>query len=162
MIFRHALSPYTPESPAVASARCFTAGGRLRHFRKRSHSHFVYRGRFGFTYRYGSRRRRSRLRTEGYPTVRSIGYVLNGQLHGGYLSIHQINPSFAWRTGMTVALVRALINEYANQATGVRDVYWVGDLQYLRGLPDRVRKDSHDVDAAEHFAIGVPRQDYRR
>ena len=49
-ICRRPLSPTTPESPAVASARCFTAGVRLRPFGGVSHSRErVSRGRIGFT-----------------------------------------------------------------------------------------------------------------
>ena len=38
LIFRHALSPTTPESPTAAYACCFTADDRLRHSRRISHS----------------------------------------------------------------------------------------------------------------------------
>jgi hypothetical protein len=40
LICRRLLSPFTPESPAAANTRCFTAGGRLHPIRKSGHPHW--------------------------------------------------------------------------------------------------------------------------
>lgn len=87
--FPRALSPTIPESPAAAFACCFTDGYRFQHLRKTDHSQFPVTRPNRVRFRYGSRVRRSRLRTSGItPTCARLSTCQTGNSHDGYLSIH--------------------------------------------------------------------------
>ena len=79
LIFPRALSPTTPEGPAIACACCFTTGLVWLHpSRADWPPSYSYRGRIGFTC-VTARVFASRVRQLHYWSPRSLGYVLNRQ-----------------------------------------------------------------------------------
>src|SRR5687768_8211497 len=75
----------------AAFARCFATGVRLRHLRKFGHPQLVYRGRIGFTCVTARTFAAQRLRRTDCSPRRSVGYMLNGQLHDQLLSADEFD-----------------------------------------------------------------------
>ena len=95
--------PLHPGEPGRCNARCWATSGRLQLFWQTGHSHLSIEAEFWVHWRYGSRRHRPGLRQPDYSDLRRFGYVLNGQLHGGDLSLHQINQAYPGASRMTRA-----------------------------------------------------------
>ena len=94
-IFPRVLSPTTPESPTVAYACCFTAGNRLQHLWKTGHSRACVTRPNRVRLRYGSRVRRSRLRTRRItPSCARLATCQTGNSHDGHLSVHKIDQVY--------------------------------------------------------------------
>src|SRR5438874_8420780 len=79
-VFRRAPPPITPESPAAANARCFTAGVRLHHLWQTGRSRWCYEAESGSLALQLAPSPREASHPPDYSDPRSLGYVLNGQL----------------------------------------------------------------------------------
>lgn len=90
VLFRHAPSLPTPESPSPARTRCFMDGDRLRHFRQAwplSSSYHEAKS-SSLTLRLASSPTQG-FTPHGCPTACPQGYMANGSFHGDLLSDHK-------------------------------------------------------------------------
>jgi hypothetical protein len=94
LICPRALSPTTPEGPAVAFALSFAASVRLHPRGRTGHLQVPLTRPNRVHFRYGSRVRVARLRRTNYFVSRSLGYLSNGQLQGKLLSAYKISQAF--------------------------------------------------------------------
>ncbi len=117
LICPRVLSPSTPESPAVASAHCFTTGVRLHHTWKTGHFPFALTGPYRVRLRYGSRVRLPGLRRRNCSHPRPVGYLLNEQLQGKLLSAYKISQAYPGAPGPRLLLLPLLAAESAARAS---------------------------------------------
>jgi len=90
VLFRHAPSLPTPESPSTAYTRCFMEDRRLRHSGKLGRSRLFITRPNRVCLRYGSCLRPHLCFTPyGYPPACRCGYMANGSFHGDLPSDHE-------------------------------------------------------------------------
>jgi hypothetical protein len=117
LIFRHAPSPITPDSPTGSFTRLSPMGGRLHQFRKVGHCQVcvtrpnqvrlrwarVFVVRVFKPFALSNYKEPVLLPTLGYPPVTDRDYILNEQFICLTLFSQIDQPGLAWRTGDTEA-----------------------------------------------------------